>query len=254
MKKIIFSGMLLLSTCFIRAQIITPIALNSATTKGTANNITFEFSLGEMATTTITNSHIITQGMLQPLTVVANSALPVLGLQFSARRLNNRQVQLDWQTLQEISNKGFFIQRKRETENTFIELAFEKSKAFNGNSSTPLNYAKVDTNAYNGRTYYRLRQEDMNGTFTYSTVRIVDGDATKAVVLKAWPIPAPKDFSVTVLGVTKDVLLLYDATGKLLREIAIQEGEQIKITALASGLYFLKLKSQPDITQKITVQ
>jgi hypothetical protein len=179
--------------------------------------------------------------------------LPVLGLEFTAKRLNKQVVQLAWKTAQEIANKGFYLERKKENEPGFSAIYFAPSKGFNGSSTMPLQYTKVDTNSFGGKTWYRLRQEDEKGTFTYSAIRLVDGDPDKLVTLKAWPIPAPKEFTVSVTGIESDVLELYDATGKLVKQIPVQNGGQQKISSLHAGTYFLKLRNQPGLVQKITV-
>ncbi|HYG50060.1 MAG TPA: hypothetical protein VD905_04110, partial [Flavobacteriales bacterium] len=163
MKKQLFLGLMLIIVQLTKAQTVTPIVINSMGLKGTVSNITFEFSLGEMATITISNGNIVTQGFLQPLSEISASPLPVIGLEFYAKRINKQQVQLDWKTLQEINNKGFYIERKKENENNFAALRFVDSKGQNGNSSFSLSYMQLDTNNYAGKTYYRLKQEDFDG-------------------------------------------------------------------------------------------
>lgn len=215
-------------------------------------SLMLEFTVGEVASNTFTNNHILTQGLLQPFTQ-NHSPLPVTGLQFLARRLNNSQVQLDWKTQQEIDNRGFGIERRRENESNFVQQGFVASKASGGNSTMPLQYVQLDTNAYTGRTYYRLKQEDLNGRFAYSVVRLVSGETTKTITLKAWPLPA-KDFFVSTTGISKDVLQVFDAGGRLVKQINITENEVVGINGLAQGAYFLKLREQKDLVQKVVVQ
>ena len=64
----------------------------------------------------------------------ASGALPVIGLEFDAKRINNNQVQLNWKTQQEFNNLGFSIERKKENENNFISRGFVNSLATGGNS------------------------------------------------------------------------------------------------------------------------
>jgi hypothetical protein len=236
-----------------QAQTTTPVVLNSNGLTAVVNNVTFEFSLGEVATTTISNNHIITQGLLQPAGQSTNAPLPVTALQFHTKRINAQHVQLDWKTVQEVNNKGFYIERRKEPENKFTAIRFINSKAINGNSNLPLNYVQVDTNAYAGNTYYRLKQEDFDGKSAYSVIRVITG-SDKTVTLKAWPIPAPVDFSVAVTGVQKDQLLIYDMSGKLVKQVTVTENEVTKITNLRAGTYIIKLKSEPGLLQKVIVQ
>lgn len=253
MKQIFIAGFLLLKITAL-AQTVTPSVMNSTGSAGNIGNIHFEISVGEGFTTTLQNSIILTQGLLQPLAQPVNSPLPVVGLDFFASRVNSKQVQLNWKTLQEINNKGFFIERKKENESSFQSMLFVKSKASNGNSAFPLSYAQLDTNSFAGKTYYRLRQEDIDGKFSYSLVRTVGGEAEKTLTLKAWPIPAPKEFTVSMTGATNDILLIFDAAGRLVRQLPIGEGQQVKVSGLTAGTYLLQLKNRPDMTPKITVQ
>lgn len=251
MQKIIYTALIFLITQHTRAQKATPIILNTAGSIGVVNNITFEFNLGESATTTIANGRIITQGLLQPFIESPNIPLPIVGLQFSAKRLNNQQVQLEWSSLQEANNKGFYVERKKAADNSFVAMSFVATKAIGGNSSFPLSYMQLDTNSYVGKTYYRLRQEDLDGKTSYSTIQMIDGAENEGIKLKAWPIPAPKNFSVVVEGVDKDILQLFDLMGRLQIELPISNGTPIKISGLKPGTYIIKLKNHPDLSQKI---
>lgn len=237
-----------------KAQTITAAVLNTAGQKSTVANIHLEFSLGEMATTTIGNNLFLTQGFLQPLNMAVNAPLPVTGLDLQVKRLNPQQVELRWSTLQESNNKGFSIERKKETEPGFAAIRFVPSGTAGGNSISHLFYQHIDTNSFAGRSWYRIRQEDFNGQTNYSIIRMVDGQAAKTVLLKAWPVPAPKEFSISLAGVEKDNLLIFEANGKLVRTLPITEGTTLKITGLLPGTYLLRLQQQPDLVQKIIVQ
>ena len=136
--------------------------LDNAGTTLTAGNAMIEFTVGEAASITLSNANnMLTQGILQPYTI--GGALPITGLEFYAKRISNTQVQLDWKTLQEINNKGFHIERKKENENSFADMGFVSSNANGGNSNFPLQYQKLDNNNFSGITYYRLKQEDIDG-------------------------------------------------------------------------------------------
>jgi hypothetical protein len=185
----------------------------------------------------------------------AQGALPVLGLQFFAKRINPSQVRLDWKTIQEINNVGFFIERKKQTENDFSSVSFVGSKAINGNSSSPLDYTKVDDNNYTGYTYYRLKQTDIDGHFSYSVIRLVSGEVNKEVVLKVWPVPANGDFNVIVQGIEKDgSIQIFDAVGKLLQTITVKDNISQKVNRLPGGTYFVRLAGDKNISQKVVVQ
>lgn len=254
MMKALFIAIYILFSSSAFSQMLLPVVTNSSGSSGTVNNIHFEFNLGESFTTTIGNSQLVTQGLLQPI-VLAQGPLPVLGLEFNAKRISNNKVQLNWKTVQEIDNKGFYVERKKESDLNFTQLHFVQSAAPNGNASLPLSYAHVDTNSFAGKTYYRLKQEDIDGRYMYSTIRLVNGNNHQPVVLKAWPVPAVGNFNVQVQGILKqDVLQLFDVHGRLLKTYPVQEQVPINISGLAPGTYFVRLVSDVSIQQKVIVR
>jgi hypothetical protein len=236
----------------LRAQVVAPAGINSGGRQLANANLQAEFSIGELFIGTYNNGSVqLSQGLVQP--TLSQSTLPVTGLDLNVRRLSAAKVQLNWTTRQEINNKGFNIERRKETEHDFAVLMFTPSKSQNGHSSFPLSYSHTDTNAFAGRTYYRLRQEDQDGRSAFSVVRMVNGNAEKAISIKAWPVPAIKEFSVVANGIEKDVLQLYNTAGRLVQQLNIREGERLIINNLAPGMYVIRLQSHPDMSQKVTV-
>lgn len=229
---------------------------NAGTTfLNSGNNLMLEFTTGETASKTLVANippYMATQGILQPY--ITTITLPVTGLNFTAKRLNGKEVLLDWKTTQESNNRGFAVERRHHHEPVFIRQQFVPSKAPNGNNSFPTDYQLTDTNSYTGTTYYRLRQEDKNGSATYSVVRLVTGDESRAVALKAWPIPATGPVFVQVNGAAKEVLLVYDNSGRLVKQLSVTNNQVVQLNGLPAGAYLLRLKSQTDITQKIVIQ
>lgn len=217
-------------------------------------NVMLEFTTGEFASITLNSpGNQLTQGILQPFSLGGN--LPVTGLEFYAKRINNNQVQLDWKTIQEINNKGFHIERKKENENSFAPVRFVNSTASGGNSSFPLQYQKLDDNNFAGITYYRLKQEDIDGRSTYSVVRIVKGDVNQQMAMQVWPVPATGPINIKVTGLTKpDVLMVFDVTGKLVKQQNVQNNIPVQLTNLVPGSYIVRLVENKDLIQKIVVQ
>lgn len=84
--------------------------------------------------------------------------------------------ELLWTTAAEINNDYFTIERSLDAV-SFEEVGTVKGA---GNSNENINYNWVDNNALNGISYYRLKQTDYNGEFSYSEIKtascIRDGD------------------------------------------------------------------------------
>lgn len=228
--------------------------IDNAGTTFINSNIMLEFTLGEYASMTMNSSnHMLTQGILQPFNPAI--ALPVTGLEFYAKRLNNTTVQLDWKTMQEINNRGFHIERKFENENAFTEVAFIPSAALGGNSSFALQYRHPDNNNFTGKTFYRIKQEDIDGRNNYSYIRIIAGAGDKQTIMQVWPVPSSGPLNVLVSGLTKaDVLMVFDMNGKLVKQLTVQNNTQVKIANLTAGTYFLRLAENRDAGQKVVIQ
>lgn len=95
-------------------------------------------------------------------------SLPIELINFTAS-LYNRKVYLDWQTASETDNDYFVIQRSPDGFN------WEPVDTIDGalNSSVLISYNSIDASPYLGLSYYRLKQVDMNGVFSYSDVRVI---------------------------------------------------------------------------------
>ena len=108
---------------------------------------------------------------------IGNSGLllPVTWESFTAIRSNSREVQLDWATGEELHCLGFEIERSYDGQ-TFHEVDFVSCQGVQ--SGTAYYRQSVPESQ---AAYYRLRQLDVDGKYTYSEVRFVDGEGGKAV-------------------------------------------------------------------------
>lgn len=230
--------------------------IDNAGTTFISSNAMLEFTVGEFASKTLTSSNnMLTQGILQPFHSTITS-LPVTNLEFYAKRVDANKVQLNWQTEQEFNNKGFSIERKKESETNFAPIDFVNSKApAGGNSFTSLFYDKVDDNNFRGKTFYRLKQEDLDGQFKYSVIRIVNGSDMKQALMQVWPVPSMGPVNIVVNGLDKpDMLLVFDAAGKLVQQHTVTNNQQLQLNGLRSGSYILKLAKNTQLVQRIVVQ
>ena len=66
---------------------------------------------------------------------------------------------VDWQTVNELDNKGFYVQRSIDGKE-FKDLTFVIGNGTTGNLSS---YEFIDQEYWSGTAYYRLKQVDSNG-------------------------------------------------------------------------------------------
>ena len=74
-----------------------------------------------------------------------------------------------WKTASELNNEYFTLERAGE------DLSFDEVSRQPGAGTTkePRSYSAVDPYPYEGKSYYRLKQTDYDGTFTYSDTRYI---------------------------------------------------------------------------------
>lgn len=115
------------------------------------------------------SGNIIGSDVLNGLFVLSlsNDALPVSWHQFQAYRQNKTGI-LEWSTLTETNNDYFQIERK--TSDRFEPIGQVQGA---GNSLSENSYRFVDTDLQAGANYYRIKQVDYNGQFSYSPIRIL---------------------------------------------------------------------------------
>lgn len=108
------------------------------------------------------------------------SALPIT-LQSFAANLKNNKVYLEWTTSSEINNAKFNVERSHNG----VDFSGIAEVAGAGNSQVIRNYSSVDEAPLPGVSYYRLKQTDFNGTFTYSNIVAVTNTGTDRLVFNS---------------------------------------------------------------------
>jgi len=94
-------------------------------------------------------------------------ALPVELIHFNASyNEQNKNVDLDWITASEFNNDYFIIEKSMDA-NVFSHVLMLEGA---GNSSTLKHYSSVDSEPLNGVSFYRLKQVDFNGDFSFSDI------------------------------------------------------------------------------------
>jgi len=107
--------------------------------------------------------------------------VPVELLAFTAS-VRNSEVDLLWSTATELNNMGFEIERSIDGQDNFVTVGFVVGKG----SSTEINYYSfTDHPQLSGvnQLYYRLKQVDFDGTFSYSDVVNVSYEVPAEFVL-----------------------------------------------------------------------
>ncbi|TXF89514.1 T9SS type A sorting domain-containing protein [Neolewinella aurantiaca] len=177
----------------------------------------------------------------------ASSALPTDLLSFNAQAVG-KVVILDWATAREENNDGFSVERAMVGNNTFSSLGWVPAASGRSGAGS---YQFTDPTAQPGQSYhYRLKQQDLDGTFTYSDIRQVTLAAgTESVSI--FPNPTSNKIRVSWSGTDQlegTTLSLIDATGKTLETQTAIEGQEMDLSGRPSGLYFIRVRKADGTT------
>ena len=165
--------------------------------------------------------------------------LPIGLLNFSANQ-SGEKVQIDWSTATETNNDYFTNQRSQDG------ITFDEVLKMNGagNSNTILNYSAIDTNPYDGISYYRLMQTDFDGKSTFSNPVVVD--FIKSNSFQIYPNPFTNSTTLILRNdeslISNCDLTVIDVYGKTLIYTHItDQSTRIETNRLPSGIYFYNI-------------
>ncbi|MCX6275138.1 MAG: T9SS type A sorting domain-containing protein [Bacteroidetes bacterium] len=187
-------------------------------------------------------------------TVQSQTPLPIELLSFDART-NNSGVLCSWITATETNNDHFDVERSK-TGVTFSKIGEMKGYGA-GTSVHNMEYKYQDEDVCTGTLYYRLKQVDIDGRYTYSDIVAV---SCKNALLSLAPNPARTNINLNFFepqagNITVEVS---DIIGQVLltKAFEIEKGYNdriVDISSLANGVYYLKIinrNSQPEEVAK----
>jgi hypothetical protein len=165
--------------------------------------------------------------------------LPVELITFAASKQPDYTVLLKWQTANEINNAHFEVERSDDA----IQFSKIATVEGNGTTSTLSNYQHVDNESAmilqsNKNLYYRLKQVDVDGSYTYSQIVTVF-DKTRVNDISVYPNPA--NSFVYIKGLSHEAAL-YDIFGNKIMNIPMNG--MIDLTELPIGIYIIKTESE----------
>jgi hypothetical protein len=171
-----------------------------------------------------------------------NSSLPVTWLSFTGRNLSEKSNELNWATSEEEGNDRFEV----EVSNNGRDFRQVGTVSANVSES----YTFIHEQPFGGDNYYRLRQVDLTGTYSYSEViKIVTPFGGLGRVLVS-----PTREGVLSLSVREDVtsIEVIDAGGRQLKSVSLAPGHSsianIELPGnLTPGVYFVRFIGVDDM-------
>jgi len=179
--------------------------------------------------------------------------LPVKLTSFTAVAKANI-VGLNWETATEVNNRGFGVEKSGDGR-TWSELTFVNASPSNVNGAK---YSAVDQAPIQGMNFYRLRQTDLDGKFSFSAVRQVNFNGM-AEGISVYPNPSRGFVNVLVNPSSKKVnYSITNITGRSLKSgILLTDGtvNRVNIQGLPAGVYMLQVTDENGSkTTRILVQ
>jgi subtilisin-like proprotein convertase family protein len=175
---------------------------------------------------------------------LSSGSLPVNWLDFTAKRNGDKAVLVQWSTASELNNKFYEVQRS--TNGTEFGTIGTVNA---GSASTGVQqYLFNDLRPFAGVNYYRLKQVDKDGRFTYSAIVKVMMPNNKTIYTLT-PNPAVTSTTFTALSEMKQVnLRMMDVSGKTVYSTyssLIKAGETLvlPVSGLAKGYYLVMIDS-----------
>jgi hypothetical protein len=180
----------------------------------------------------------------------AGGALPVELTKFTASQTDKFQATLAWQTASERNNQGFQVEKSLDG-TLFRNIGFAKGM---GNSNLINDYEFKD-NDLSKSAYYRLKQVDLDGKYTYSETVFVEKDNRGKVKILVYPNPSVGKFFVEHATTIK-VITVFSLTGQVVFNQKTNDTErtEIDISNLASGLYFVRLNDDKGQTETKSIK
>jgi hypothetical protein len=179
--------------------------------------------------------------------------LPVRLTSFAAK-LNGTVADLRWTAADELNLQAYEVERSEER-SLFRSIATIATK---GGSTNEYSYSDRISTSTGAKIYYRLKQVDNDGRFTYSSVVWVKPDVKDVLTLTVTPNPVkgPVTVSINAVQEAPATISITDYTGKKIvfknarlfagtNNIAIETNQQ-----LANGVYVLSLEVSGKVYQR----
>lgn len=178
---------------------------------------------------------------LSTIDPIANP-LPVTWLSFTGRYFNG-SVDLNWSTSLEVNNEEYTIERSADGQN-FTAIGNVPGV---GNTTSISRYSFKDTNPLSGSAYYRIKQTDRDGKFSYSDVIRVSNNEVALKGIRLFPNPVSGNMPLTIENGNwsnkKVTITIYNAVGGIVRQEQITFGSdsraKINVESLQKGSYFI---------------
>ncbi len=205
-------------------------------------------SSGTNSAGTVTSNTTTGFGPFTLASTTSLNPLPIELISFDAQAKTDH-VELTWITATEINNDYFTVERSRDGIQ-FSPIGIMKGA---GNSTQAISYDLNDENPLTGISYYRLKQTDYDGKYSYSNIVAVKMKATSFQLISVSP---QKEFNTldVKMSFAKPAmvrLIIQDLNGKIVSDNNFKvEGQILSLPLIVnmnSGVYFIRAFSDDQV-------
>jgi len=180
-----------------------------------------------------------------------DNQLPVNFIRFEVVAIG-QDVALNWVTTQEVNANRFVIERSSDGLD-FLPIGEVATKG--GTSTTTYDF--IDEGVSVGTWYYRLREEDLDGKFQYSEIKVVSLHENLHLLVS--PNPNAGDFTIHLAGLSSQVIVeVHTMVGTLVYSKEIDftlPVLDIPVSLVAHGMYVVSIRDdKKSLTTKVIVE
>lgn len=179
-----------------------------------------------------------------------NSPIPVRWVSFTGKRTNNGN-QLTWKAEEDANTDSYELEYSPNgVQYNTVKAIVAQSKLQN---SSGLTATYTEAHPEKNDAYYRLKQFDRNGRFSYSEVVFIKGGQSKQLVLYPNPVKDQLRLSIPgVLGNDQAIVQIYHVNGiKLLEQRVSTNTPTINTARFSTGQYIVRVTAGGNVYQQI---
>jgi autotransporter-associated beta strand protein len=180
-------------------------------------------------------------GSFSPFVIGGDAAapLPLTWQSFACNNTSNGKVELQWSTAMEQNTAAFEVETSTGNE-PFKKIGYVAAAGY---SQISRHYRFEDTAPAWGISYYRIKQTDRDGKFSYSEICKVENEMRATPVI--FPNPCDDLLELNGMGNMKNISFqIYSSVGtEVDRGNLTHLGEKLDVKNLPPGIYSLKLSA-----------
>jgi hypothetical protein len=176
---------------------------------------------------------------------ISSTPLPVEFINFDAQNTEGGKNQLLWATATEVRSQHYEVERSDDG-TKFYQIGTVKAKGYGAK------YDFIDVMPKAGINYYRLKQVDTDGTFSYTKTEAVEtGKGKKSV--KVFPTLTEGVVNIETEDLSKASLTVYNAMGQMI--LSTPPTNQINLVGVPSGVYYVHVaRGNSTVVEKVIKQ